>query len=74
MIHDPTHIFFKLGRPVDHPVESSEPILPILYAHLVALKGFVLILGTNSGYRYKYRVASSGNLDAHDPQGECTRS
>lgn len=47
IVHDPTHIFFKLSRPVDRPVESSEPILPILY---------------------KYRVASAGLVDGHDPK------
>jgi len=47
MVHDPTHVFFKLPRPVDHPVESTEPFLPVLY---------------------KYRVASAGILDAHEPK------
>jgi hypothetical protein len=28
MVHDPTHIFFKLPRPVDHPVESAEANSP----------------------------------------------
>ena len=28
------HIFFKLPRPVDRPIESQFPVLPILYARL----------------------------------------
>lgn len=30
-IHDPMHVFFRLPRPVDRPIESSYPILPLLY-------------------------------------------
>jgi len=33
--HDPSHVFFKLPRPVDRPLESSQIILPPLY-HLPA--------------------------------------
>ncbi|KAH8114137.1 hypothetical protein DFH11DRAFT_1743755 [Phellopilus nigrolimitatus] len=31
LLHDPMHIFFKLPRPVDLPIESQFAILPILY-------------------------------------------
>ncbi len=31
MFHDPTHVFFKLPRPVDRPIESQFPMLPKLY-------------------------------------------
>ncbi|KAH8120065.1 hypothetical protein DFH11DRAFT_1739314 [Phellopilus nigrolimitatus] len=31
LLHDPMHIFFKLPRPVDRPIESQFAILPILY-------------------------------------------
>ncbi|KAI5117511.1 hypothetical protein M0805_003916 [Coniferiporia weirii] len=31
LLHDPMHIFFKLSRPVDRPIESQFPILPNLY-------------------------------------------
>ncbi|KAI0091463.1 hypothetical protein BDY19DRAFT_930605 [Irpex rosettiformis] len=30
-IHDPMHIFLKLPRPVDHPIQSDIQILPPLY-------------------------------------------
>jgi len=30
-IHDPMHVFFKLPRPVDTPLESEFPMLPDLY-------------------------------------------
>ncbi|KAF9054481.1 hypothetical protein BJ165DRAFT_1382128 [Panaeolus papilionaceus] len=30
-IHDPFHIFFKVPRPVDRPIESHFPLLPPLY-------------------------------------------
>ncbi|KAH8117906.1 hypothetical protein DFH11DRAFT_1723909 [Phellopilus nigrolimitatus] len=30
LLHDPMHIFFKLPRPVDRPIESQFAILPIL--------------------------------------------
>ncbi|KAF7798026.1 hypothetical protein EIP86_009238 [Pleurotus ostreatoroseus] len=30
-VHDPMHVFFKLHRPVDIPLESSTPFIPILY-------------------------------------------
>lgn len=66
MVHDPTHVFFKLPRPVDRPVEFIEPILPILYVPSIS----ALPLGTDLRLRYKYRVASSCTLDAHDPTGE----
>ncbi|KAH8075859.1 hypothetical protein BXZ70DRAFT_963595 [Cristinia sonorae] len=29
--HDPMHVFFKLPRPVDTPIESEDPILPPIY-------------------------------------------
>jgi len=67
MVHDPTHIFFKLSRPVDRPVEATEPILPILYVQLVTLK---VLSKTNCWSRYKYRVASAGIFDSVDPKGE----
>ena len=41
MVHDPTHIFFKLPQPVDRPIESPEPILPILYVQFVMPKDFL---------------------------------
>ena len=66
MVHDPTHVFFKLPRPVDRPIEFIDPILPILYVHSVSAFPF----GANFGFRYKYRVASTCTLDAHDPKGE----
>lgn len=68
MVHDPTHIFFKLRRPVDRPIESAEPILPILYVGLGTPNGSDF-LGADLGFRYKYRVASSGIPDTHDPKG-----
>ena len=71
MVHDPTHTFFKLPRPVDRPIESVEPILPILYVRLVISNGF---LGTYLRYRYKYRVASVGIFDSHDPRGRNIQS
>ena len=67
MVHDPTHIFFKLPRPIDRPVEATEPILPILYVQFVTL---MVISGTNCWSRYKYRVASAGIFDSVDPKGE----
>lgn len=30
-LHDPHHVFFKLPRPVDHPIESQFPLIPKLY-------------------------------------------
>lgn len=66
MVHDPTHVFFKFARPVDRPVEFIEPILPVLYAHPIS----AFPMGTNSILRYKYRVASTCTLDAHDTKGE----
>ncbi|KAF8239321.1 hypothetical protein L208DRAFT_1386173 [Tricholoma matsutake] len=30
-VHDPMHVFFKLPRPVQHPIEFSFPLLPFLY-------------------------------------------
>ncbi|KAJ3559617.1 hypothetical protein NM688_g233 [Phlebia brevispora] len=30
-VHDPMHVFFKLHRPVDIPLENDLPFLPILY-------------------------------------------
>jgi len=39
MVHDPTHIFFKLHRPVDHPIKSLEPILHDLYEYPAASRG-----------------------------------
>ena len=66
MVHDPTHVFFKLPRPVDRPVESMEPMLPILYVWSLG----AFSLRANARFRYKYRVASSCTLDAHDPKGE----
>ncbi|KAL5537219.1 hypothetical protein ACEPAF_1042 [Sanghuangporus sanghuang] len=33
LLHDPMHIFFKLTRPVNRPIESQFPILPVLYKH-----------------------------------------
>ncbi|KAI0769252.1 hypothetical protein BC629DRAFT_1595952 [Irpex lacteus] len=30
-IHDPMHIFLKLPRPVDKPIQSDGPLIPILY-------------------------------------------
>lgn len=29
-VHDPMHIFFKLPRPVDKPIEYDYALLPIL--------------------------------------------
>ena len=66
MVHDPTHVFFKLPRPVDRPVESMEPILPLLYVWFVS----AFPMRTEVRFRYKYRVASACTLDAHDPKGE----
>ncbi|WWC64178.1 uncharacterized protein I303_106786 [Kwoniella dejecticola CBS 10117] len=34
-VHDPTHIFLKLDRPVQIPIRSSTPVLPLLYRHPV---------------------------------------
>ncbi|KAF9047190.1 hypothetical protein BDZ89DRAFT_1099279 [Hymenopellis radicata] len=31
MFHDPTHVFFKLPRPVDKQIESQYPMIPKLY-------------------------------------------
>ncbi|EJD07260.1 uncharacterized protein FOMMEDRAFT_137648 [Fomitiporia mediterranea MF3/22] len=31
LLHDPMHIFFKLPRPVDRPIESQFPVVPLLY-------------------------------------------
>lgn len=31
-VHDPMHIFLKLPRPVDIPIEVDGQLLPILYA------------------------------------------
>ncbi|RDB23655.1 hypothetical protein Hypma_009170 [Hypsizygus marmoreus] len=30
-LHDPMHVFFKLPRPVQRPLESSFPMVPVLY-------------------------------------------
>ncbi|KAK0202723.1 hypothetical protein DFS33DRAFT_1342403 [Desarmillaria ectypa] len=30
-LHDPHHVFFKLPRPVDYPIESQFPLIPKLY-------------------------------------------
>jgi len=49
MVHDPTHIFFKLRRPVDRRVESSEPILPILYVYLISSKVLFICWGLTLG-------------------------
>ncbi|KAF4569913.1 hypothetical protein EYR40_008893 [Pleurotus pulmonarius] len=35
-IHNPLHVFFKLHRPVDVPLESANPFLPLLYSQQVA--------------------------------------
>ncbi|KII87495.1 hypothetical protein PLICRDRAFT_55450 [Plicaturopsis crispa FD-325 SS-3] len=31
VVHDPMHLFFKIPRPVDRPLESAFALLPILY-------------------------------------------
>jgi len=31
LVHNARHIFFKLPRPVDRPIDAQYPILPILY-------------------------------------------
>ncbi|TDL21783.1 hypothetical protein BD410DRAFT_279074 [Rickenella mellea] len=31
LLHDPMHVFFKLPRPVETPIESEYPIVPVLY-------------------------------------------
>ncbi|EKM50674.1 uncharacterized protein PHACADRAFT_178406, partial [Phanerochaete carnosa HHB-10118-sp] len=31
-VHDPMHVFFKLPRPLDIPIDVDGPLLPILYA------------------------------------------
>jgi len=49
MVHDPTHIFFKLRRPVDRRIESSEPILPALYVHLIPPKVLFMCWGLTLG-------------------------
>ncbi|KAH8102342.1 hypothetical protein DFH11DRAFT_1693024 [Phellopilus nigrolimitatus] len=47
LLHDLMHIFFKLPRPVDRPIESQFAILPILYvpnafpSHIVFLSSAV---------------------------------
>lgn len=48
MVHDPTHIFFKLGRPVDRPIESTEPILPVLSVYFPCRTFFLLELTPGS--------------------------
>jgi len=35
VVHDSTHVFFKLPKPVDRPIESILPVLPPLYKHCV---------------------------------------
>jgi len=34
-VHDPRHVFFKFERPVDIPLMSTRPLLPILYKNRV---------------------------------------
>lgn len=42
LIHDPMHIFFKLPRPVNRHIVSTDPVLPILYrAPAGPLNGFL---------------------------------
>ncbi|KAJ1306894.1 hypothetical protein OPQ81_007879 [Rhizoctonia solani] len=31
LIHDPYHVFLKLPRPVDRPIESPYPVIPVVY-------------------------------------------
>ncbi|KAF8074927.1 hypothetical protein FPV67DRAFT_1475472 [Lyophyllum atratum] len=39
IIHDPMHIFFKLPRPVQRPIESSFSMVPVLYREPVGPQG-----------------------------------
>ncbi|KAF8757912.1 Zinc-binding domain, present in Dystrophin, CREB-binding protein [Rhizoctonia solani] len=32
LIHDPYHVFLKLPRPVDRPIESPHPVIPVVYS------------------------------------------
>ncbi|KAF8889281.1 hypothetical protein BD779DRAFT_1520749 [Infundibulicybe gibba] len=32
LVHDPNHIFFRLPRPVDRPLQSSSPLIRALYS------------------------------------------
>ncbi|CAE6350151.1 unnamed protein product [Rhizoctonia solani] len=32
LIHDPYHVFLKLPRPVDRPIESPYPVIPVVYS------------------------------------------
>lgn len=34
-MHDPFHVFFRLDRPVDVPLQSPMPLLPLLYKYPV---------------------------------------
>ncbi|CAE6447213.1 unnamed protein product [Rhizoctonia solani] len=35
LIHDPYHVFLKLPRPVDRPIESPYPVIPVVYSEPV---------------------------------------
>ncbi|EKM81668.1 hypothetical protein AGABI1DRAFT_54553 [Agaricus bisporus var. burnettii JB137-S8] len=53
IIHDPMHIFFKLPRPVQRPIESTYPLLPQLY-RIPAGAGTHIILQNNPREYLKY--------------------
>jgi len=36
-LHNPYHVFFKLSRPVDHPISSEYPMIPNLYKYPVGM-------------------------------------
>ncbi|KAI0079350.1 hypothetical protein K474DRAFT_1659161 [Panus rudis PR-1116 ss-1] len=50
ILHDPMHIFFKLPRPVDRPLESEFAILPPLYKYPAGPQGGTYNSADPKGY------------------------
>ena len=55
---------------VDRWIALSNPPNPFSPFCTFAMSKVSFCLGTDLGFRYKYRVASAGILDAHDPKGK----
>lgn len=63
LIHDPYHVFIKIPRPVDFPLEEQGPILPRVYSLPIHLP--LLFLITFS--RYKQPAGSVPGMEGQHP-------
>ncbi|KAH8108584.1 hypothetical protein DFH11DRAFT_1691418 [Phellopilus nigrolimitatus] len=60
LLHNPMHIFFKLPRPVDRPIESQFAILPILYVSIAFPSHIV----------YRQPAGPAGRLNSSHPKAK----